>query len=96
MPAGASVCRRSRGQASVEVALVMMALLFLLSGAVDFAGACNSTMRLGNAAFNGARYGSFQPNDTTGIVVRVQKESAGIAAPNAVRPANVVGLDLRP
>lgn len=59
--------RRSRGQSMVELALALPLLLFLLLGTVDIGRVFVGYIQMRNGAFEGARYGSVLPTDTTGI-----------------------------
>jgi len=70
------IIRRSeRGQSLVELAISLVILLYLLSGAVEFGIAFFQFVQLRDAAQEGALFGSMQPANTTGIVARIQGAS---------------------
>ena len=57
--------RRERGQSLVETAIVLPVLLLLLAATVDFGRAFDAYIVLTNAAREGARFGSTNPEMTT-------------------------------
>lgn len=59
--------REDRGQALVEMALVVVLLLLLLLGIVDFGRAMHTYVVITNAAREGARYASHFPHYPDGI-----------------------------
>ena len=63
------------GQSLVELALSLTIILLLLSGAVTFGMAYFSFLAINDAAQEGALYGSFNPQDVSGIKNRVQAAS---------------------
>ncbi len=67
--------RSERGQSLVELAISLVILLYLLSGAVEFGIAFFQFVQLRDAAQEGALFGSMQPDNTTGIVARIQGAS---------------------
>jgi len=58
---------RSRGQSMVEMALTLPFLLLLMLGTIDIGRVFIDYIQIRNGVFEGARYGSTQPSDTTGI-----------------------------
>jgi hypothetical protein len=56
-----TISRSARGQSLVEMAISMTAILFLLSGAVDFGIALFGYVAIRDAAQEGALYGSLNP-----------------------------------
>ena len=64
-----------RGQSLVELAISLVLLLLLLSGAVEFGMAFFQFIQLRDAAQEGALYGSINPSDTTNIEARVRGAS---------------------
>jgi Flp pilus assembly protein TadG len=56
-----------RGQSLVELALSLMVILFLLTGAVEFSIALFQYVGIRDAAQEGALYGSIHPLDSTGM-----------------------------
>ncbi len=69
------ISNSSRGQSLVELAISMMILVMLLSGAVEFGIAFFQFVQLRDAAQEGALYGALYPDDTSGIIARVQGAS---------------------
>jgi Flp pilus assembly protein TadG len=67
--------RSERGQSLVELAISLVVLLYLLSGAVEFGIAFFQFVQLRDAAQEGALYGSMNPDATTNIVARIQNAS---------------------
>jgi Flp pilus assembly protein TadG len=67
--------RSERGQSLVELAVSLLVLLYLLSGAVEFGLAFFQYVQLRDAAQEGALYGSMNPHDQTSIVNRVRNAS---------------------
>ena len=67
--------KNERGQSLVELAVSLVLLLLLLSGAVEFGMAFFQFVQLRDAAQEGALYGSINPSDTTNIISRVQGAS---------------------
>src|SRR5690349_5637107 len=60
-----------RGQSLVELAVSLLVLLYLLSGAVEFGIAFFQFVQLRDAAQEGALYGSMNPSDNAGIRDRI-------------------------
>ena len=67
--------KNERGQSLVELAVSLVLLLLLLSGAVEFGIAFFQFVQLRDAAQEGALYGSMNPSDTTNITARVRGAS---------------------
>jgi Flp pilus assembly protein TadG len=67
--------RSERGQSLVELAISLLILLYLLSGAVEFGIAFFQFVQLRDAAQEGALYGSMNPTDTAGITARIRGSS---------------------
>ena len=67
--------RNERGQSLVELAVSLLILLYLLSGAVEFGIAFFQYVQLRDAAQEGALYGSMNPSDLSGIEARVRAAS---------------------
>ena len=65
-----------RGQALVELALVLLLLLLLLAGAVDLGRAFNNYIIVTNASREGARYASHFPIHLRGILDATEQEAA--------------------
>lgn len=68
--------KRERGQSLVELAISMVILLYLLSGAVQFGLGFFQYVQLRDAAQEGALYGSMNPTDTAGIEARIRGASS--------------------
>lgn len=67
--------KHERGQSLVELAISLLILLYLLSGAVEFGILFFQYVQLRDAAQEGALYGSMNPTDTAGIEARVRASS---------------------
>ncbi|MGA7670779.1 MAG: TadE family protein [Nitrolancea sp.] len=63
--------KRSRAQSLVELAISMPLLLLMMLGTIDLGRAYFDYIQMRNGAFEGARYGSQYPTDSTGIKNRV-------------------------
>jgi len=68
--------KSERGQSLVELAISIVILLYLLSGAVEFGIAFFQYVQLRDAAQEGALYGSMNPTDTAEITARVRGSSS--------------------
>jgi len=66
---------RSRGQALVELALILPVLLLILLAAIDFGRVLFSWIEVNNAAREGAAYAILNPTDLNGITVRAAQET---------------------
>jgi Flp pilus assembly protein TadG len=64
-----------RGQSLVELAISLLILIYLLSGAVEFGIAFFQYVQLRDAAQEGALYGSMNPGDLDGIEARIRASS---------------------
>lgn len=67
--------KNERGQSLVELAISLVLLLLLLSGAVEFGIAFFQFVQLRDAVQEGALYGSMNPSDQTNIIARVRGSS---------------------
>ncbi len=67
--------RPESGQSTIELALAIIVLLFLIAGIVDLGRAFFTYIAMRDAASEGANYGSSYPNDTTGIINHVRGSS---------------------
>ena len=70
--------RRERGQELVEFALILPLLLLLMVGILEFCYVVFSYNTQSNAVREGARFGSVQPADETGILERAQRLTIGL------------------
>ena len=68
--------KNERGQSLVELAISMVILLYLLSGAVEFGLAFFQYVQLRDAAQEGALYASMNPSDGRGIESRIRASSS--------------------
>ena len=68
--------KSERGQSLVELAISLVLLLLLLSGAVEFGIAFFQFVQLRDAAQEGALYGSMNPNDPSPIETRARAASS--------------------
>ena len=66
---------RRRGQALVELALILPVLLFLLVIAIDFGRLFFSYIQINNAAREGAAFAAYEPTNTVTITSRAQQET---------------------
>ena len=67
--------KNERGQSLVEMAISLVLLLVLLSGAVEFGMAFFQYIQLRDAAQEGALYGSMNPTDVANITLRTMGAS---------------------
>ena len=86
------------GQSIVELALVLVVLLILLAGAVDFGNVFRHYIIITNAAREGARYASHFPHFAEGIrlATRQEAENGGVILADAnilIAPEPPVGAD---
>jgi Flp pilus assembly protein TadG len=70
--------RKQVGQSLVEFALLLPILLLILAGVLDLGRMFYSYVAVTDAAAEGASYAAIYPNDTTGILDRVQSASGGL------------------
>jgi Flp pilus assembly protein TadG len=81
------LCRCREGVSAVEFGIIAPAMIVLLAGLVDLAGAMQQTIRLENAARAGAQYAMSFPGDTAGIIAATAAAVGGTGATVAVVPA---------
>lgn len=77
-----------KGQSLVEFAFVAIFLAILLAGVADFGRAYFVFIQMRDAAQEGASYGSFEPNDFSGIEARVRdtmKDPVDLSDPAVVQ-----------
>lgn len=74
--------RDQRGAAAVEFALVMVPFVTLVFGAIDFGWAINNDVLVNNAAREGAREGSLNPN--AAAITAVVRSTLSYAGDGAV------------
>ncbi len=67
----------SRGQELVELSLLIPVLLLITFGVLDMGRLFHAAITITNAAREGARAGTFDPNDVPGIIAAVQVEAQG-------------------
>ena len=67
--------KHERGQSLVELAISLLILLYLLSGAVEFGIIFFQFVQLRDAVQEGALYGSINPTDATNIEARARAAS---------------------
>jgi len=88
--------RDQRGANLVEMALVMLLLLLLLAGVVDFGRAFNNYIIITNASREGARCGSHfphLPDDIKGAAIQEAANSGVTLLPGHI---TVIGLNAPP
>jgi Flp pilus assembly protein TadG len=78
-------CRQ--GVSAAEFGVIAPAMILLLAGLVDLAGAMQQTIRLENAARAGAQYAMSFPEDTAGITAATAAAAGGSGATVSVEPA---------
>lgn len=66
----------AKGQALVELALLIPLMLVIAVGVLDLGRLFHASITIANAAREGARYGTFDPNDVSGIVAAAEAEAA--------------------
>ena len=64
------------GQELVELALLIPLLLVVAAGVLDLGRVFHASITIANSAREGARYGTFDPNDVVGITAAAQAEAA--------------------
>ena len=69
------ISKKERGQSLVELAISLLILLYLLSGAVEFGIIFFQFVQLRDAVQEGALYGSIYPQDATAIEARARAAS---------------------
>jgi len=83
--------KKERGQSLVEMAVSLVLLLLLLSGAVEFGMAFFQFIQLRDAAQEGALYGSINPNTVAPIEERARGASS---TPINLTDTSKVGVDI--
>lgn len=78
--------QNERGQSLVELAISLMVILYLLTGAVEFSIALFQYVGIRDAAQEGALYGSIHPLDSTGMKNRAIDAANDVVS---LSPANV-------
>jgi Flp pilus assembly protein TadG len=97
---GSTLRRTPRGQALVEMALILPLLMLLLLMAIDFGRVFFSYIQITNAAREAAAYAALSPTDTAGILAAAMKETDAqsqngesaitIDAPTCMAPSGTV------
>ncbi len=83
--------KREKAQSLVEIAISLVIILMLLSGAVDFGIALYSYVSIRDAAQEGALFASINPEATTDIEARVRSSSSSpvdLTSPNVIVTVN--------
>jgi Flp pilus assembly protein TadG len=88
---GRKTMRRQRGQAMVELAMVLPVFLILVLGIIDFGWALRNYVMVTNSAREGARLGVTGAEGPS-IVERTVNTSAGLLKPADVAVTNAAGL----
>jgi Flp pilus assembly protein TadG len=65
-----------RGQELVEFAIILPFLLLVAFGVLDLGRIFHAAITITNAAREGARYGTFYPDDAPGIIAATRSEAA--------------------
>lgn len=66
----------SSGQELVELALLLPVLFMVATGVLDLGRLFHAYITITNSAREGARYGTFDPSDNSGIVATTKAEAA--------------------
>ncbi len=82
--------KSERGQSLVEMAISIVILLVLLSGAVEFGIAFFQFIQLRDAVQEGAVYGSMHPTETANIKARVKDASSSPINLAAINDSEVI------
>lgn len=85
--------KSERGQSLVEIAVSLVIILYLLSGAVEFGIAFFQFIQLRDAAQEGALYGSIHPSETNNIIARVRNASS---SPLDLADTSIVNVTVSP
>lgn len=67
--------RRALGQELVELAILIPVLLVIAVGVLDLGRVFHASITIENAAREAARFGTFDPTDTPGIIGAAQAEA---------------------
>ena len=65
------------GQELVELAILIPLLMLIAIGVLDLGRVFHAAITIENAAREGARYGTFDPTDSLGIIGAAQAEAQG-------------------
>lgn len=86
------IYKKEKGQAMVEFALILVPLLILIGGIIDFGWIFYHKVIVNNAAREGARYAAIHSKDTT---YETDTESLinGILPPTLIKGANPISVD---
>ncbi|HLO29019.1 MAG TPA: TadE family protein [Anaerolineales bacterium] len=88
--------KSERGQSLVELAISLVVLLYLLSGAVELGILFFQYVQLRDAAQEGALYGSTKPYDLPGIEARIRGASGSpidLQSPDVTIKISADGID---
>jgi Flp pilus assembly protein TadG len=66
----------ARGQELIELAILIPLLMLIAFGVLDLGRLFHASITITNAAREGARFGTFDPTDSTGIIAAIQAEAA--------------------
>ncbi len=64
------------GQELIELAILIPLLMLIAFGVLDLGRLFHASITITNAAREGARFGTFDPADSTGIIAAIQAEAA--------------------
>ena len=76
MPGFRRLKQDERGQELMEFAIILPFLLLVAFGVLDLGRIFHAAITITNAAREGARYGTFYPDDTPGIIAATRNEAA--------------------
>ncbi len=77
--------QKERGQSLVEMALVLLVLVFLIGGIIDLGRALFTYIAMRDAAGAGASYGSLHPDSTDKIISVVKSGSQSLVDLSSVQ-----------
>jgi len=80
------------GAALVETAMILFVVLLLVAGMVDFGRAFDAYIVVGEASRAGARYGSLNPSDASGIRAAVVQMAANNGMTVEAGDVTITGL----
>ena len=75
-PKGTKQVKLEKGQELMEFAIILPFLLLVAFGVLDLGRIFHAAITITNAAREGARYGTFYPDDFPGIIAASQAEAA--------------------
>ena len=81
------------GQSLIEFAIIVVVLMLIVVGIIDFSRAVYARNVIANAAREAARYGATQPQDTAGIYQKARAVMAGLDGDQLVVAVTYPGVE---